>query len=252
MSKLVKLVALCVSAMFIASSTLYAEVIDVSVPITIGATIGATATMTVTPRNISDNAIAAGLAFSSPGVAQWTVSDQYLNVVYNCNLPLWAIRIVTDNVSANPGMPGKPTAPGVDGVYGTPDDILSYGGLVDALTISNPDNRAPLAWQAYPGTSATGVLTDATVGGAWNSNWSYIADISNTGYDADVDGDSNVATYAYSTVVQGGASSNGLNFHPDDGVRTGDGDIAVYVGARFQGLSAGAYSAALRVQLIHD
>lgn len=254
MSKLFKLIAVCVSVMFLVSGTLYAEVVDVTVSITIGATIGSTATLTVKSRNIVGNAevIPTALSFTNPTAATWTVSDQYLQVVYNCNLALWAVRIVTNNVATNPGMPGKPTAPGPDGIYGTADDILSYGGLVDAASITNPDNRALLAWQAYPNTAVPGTLTDATVSGLWNSDWSYVADISNTGYDPEVDSDNNTDTLAYSTVVQGGAAGSGLNFHPNDGSRTGDNDIALYMGARFLGLSAGTYSANLVVQLIHE
>jgi len=255
MEKFFKLVAVCVSALFVMSGTVFAETVDVSVPITIGATIGSVATLTVTPRNIVGDAVAAGLSFTNPTANPWTVSDQYLQVQYNCNLPLWAVRIVTDNKAEFPTMVGKPIGAGADGSWGTADDLLSYAGLVDTNSVNNPENRATLVWQVYANPQAPSALSDATVTDTWNAPWAYIADVSNSGYDSEIDSDSNINTLAYSTIAQGGAAGNGLNFHPSlgDGVpKPGDGDIAVYIGAKFAGLSAGSYSAKLMVQLIHE
>lgn len=256
MSKVLRLIALCTAGIFLFSGTPYAEVVDVTVPITIGATIGAVASLTVTPVTIATGLNAAGISFTSPGAATWTVANEYLRVVYNCNYPLWAVRIVTNNVAAFPGMAAKPVDLNGDGVV----DGDSYSGLIDAATQDNPENRANLTWQVYVDPTGAGALDDATVGGTWNSNWAYVADVSNTGYDPEVDSDNNVNTLAYPTIIQGGGASSGLAFHPaldadGDGntdAKPGDGNVAVYLGARFGGLSQGSYSANLTVQLIHE
>lgn len=260
MGKMFKLIALCTAGIFLFSGTPYAETIDVTRTITIGATVGAVATLTVIPVTIATGLDAAGISFTDPGVATWTVANEYLRVVYSSNYPLWVVRIVTDNRAVFAAMAPRPLAAGADGVFGTGDDVVSYGGLIDAVTQDNPDNRADLAWQVYVDPTAPGVLDDAAVGGDWNDNWAYVVDVSSTGVGLDIDVDDNVDTLEYFTVVQGGAASSGLAFHPAldadaDGAvdpKPGDGNVAVYLGARFSGLAAGDYGANLTVQLIHE
>lgn len=289
MSKLFKVIALCTACVFLLSSTPYADTI--SVPIPIGATIAATHSLAVQVLNYADDMLAASVSFPSPGATTWTVSDQYLRVIYSSNYPLWAIRIVTDNVTAYAGMYGKPIDPGRNGVYnGSPeavpgsDDECSYGGLIDDATKTNPDNRAALAWQIFASKVAPNTLNDdalrgRTAAGAptdaynWNSPWAYVVDISNTREDTrpgavppylrpifigvDEDGDTN--TIEYSHFILGGGATSGLSFHPALGAdptnpdpKPGDGDVVAYLGARFGGLSGGVYGANLKVELIHE
>jgi len=272
MSKLFKAFALFVAAGFMFASTGFAAP-DVTVPIPISVTIGAQAEMTVTIRNISDNAVAP-LTFTNPLAEPWTVADQYLNVVYTCNLPLYAIRIVSDNITTYPNMYGKPIAPGPNGKYdGSPekpgnedsDDICSYAGLIDSASATNPDNRALLAWQVYAAPIANpGPVTDESLKGVadpnqnWDAPWAAVVDKHNTNYNNATDSDGDVNTIDYQNIVLGGAAASGLNYHPAEYVggvlqpKPGDGDIAVYLAARFKDLSAGTYGSKLMVELVHE
>jgi hypothetical protein len=271
MGKVFKFLVVLVSVGFICSGLAYAvETIDVTRTITVGATVGEVKTLNVTANNVSDDLAAAGVQFDLAAVTPanpWTVAKQYLKIQYNCNLANWAIRILSDNKTAYAGMAGKPTAPGVDGVYGTADDILSYAGLIDSATKANPENRASLAWQVYAnkpapyvaslvdndlkGLTAAGAPTDAY---NWNSKWAYVADKSDTGYAAGVNNNT-----GYFMIGVGGPTGLGLSFHPATGANptqptgvNGDGDIVVPLAARFGGLGAGTYGTNLMVQLVHE
>ena len=290
MNRLGKVFCLVLSAVFMFSGIVVADpgTYDVSVPVPINVNIGAIETMSVISRNISDD-VAAAVVFTNPGTTTWTISDQYLDIVYACNHALWGIRMVSDNKTLYAGMYGLPLSEGPNGVYdGSPedpaspnsDDACSYGGLIDDATKTNPENRAILAWQIFAdksegpdalvddslkGLTAASVPTDAY---NWNSPWAAVVDVGNTtgGFpqanflvDITVDPDGDTDTISYMYMVQGGAGGNGLSFHPAFGpdptlpdAKPGDGQVAAFLGARFADLSAGDYGTETYVQLIHE
>lgn len=290
MKKVFKFCSLAISAVFLISNAALADgpglpAADISVGIPINISVGEIKTLSAITKNVSDD-VAHAIVFSSPGTTTWTVADQYVDITYNCNLALWGIRIISDNKAAYPGMYGKPIGTGPNSTYdgspeqvATSDDACSYSGLIDLATKTNPDNRATLAWQVFSsktdnptptindnslkGLTATGTTTNAY---NWNAPWAAMVDIGNTTggtpqasylVDLRVDPDSDTDTVGYMYVVQGGASGSGLNFHPAQGSdptnplpRTADGKAAVFLAARFAGISAGSYGTQMYVQLV--
>lgn len=256
MNKFLKAITFFVIAGFVMSGVGYTEVRDFAV-IPIGPIdIAEIADLTVNIRNRTGDAIAGSVIFPAPGTTTWTIADQYVQVVYNCNLSLYAIRIVSDNNNAaSPyfGLAAKPLVWGPDADWDTLDDGVSYGGLINAATMTNPDNRAILAWQVFQSKVVPTALTDESLYGKdpatgipsstldnWNADWATVVDRSNrwpvSAAEADSDGpggltetlagaaaplarigvnqDNNYNTVTYSSIVQGGAGGSGLNYHP--------------------------------------
>jgi hypothetical protein len=289
MSKVFKFFALCVSVVFLASSSLYAEVIDVPVNITINVVLAGSSSMTVTTRNVVGDALVAPSALNFSGAAAiglppanpWVVSDQYIRVQYSSNYGLWGVRIVTDNEDLEGD--ANDTVDTIASAVAAPSvaisGLLNLAEIVKPLASQDPSVRAPWAWQVFADTQplitspsssigVTGALEDSNVG-AWNANWAYIADKNDTGYsgailvDADADGQVDDPTYGM-VVVGGGSGGGALAQHPAASPKNGDGDIAVYISARFANtnfggatpapylLPAGSYSTSLYVELIHE
>lgn len=215
MSKLFKLVALCTAGIFLFSGTPYAEVVDLFVPIRIGATvpvIEGAGTLTVESHNVSDNDLVLPLAlnFDTAGIGlppagqPWVLSSQYLVIDYGMtanNYVAWGVRIVTDNedlegdannvIDSIAGSPiaGNADVDGDGDIWGDADDDLSYAGLV-VVGEADPARRAAWAWQAYPAVQpavtaptsaigADGALVDVgfdAPADSWDDPWVYIAD----------------------------------------------------------------------------
>ena len=232
----------------------WAEVIDVSRTVTASGSVGSVATFTVTPRNISDNTTASGIAFGTVvvGATPWVRAPQYLRIQYQSNQASWAVRILTNNRSSFPGMAGRITND--NGTPGNPaDDQLNYAGMIGS-TPADPNNRVSLGWQVYKDNVVGGPAAppDTDVGGLWNSPWAFVADASDclsactSGAPVTID-----KTGEYFRIVQGNASTSGLLAHPNDGNRVGDNDVSLYVVGRFGGAPADSYNTTVILELYH-
>lgn len=283
-----------------------AEVIDAPIPpapITVTVGISGSTSLAVTTCNISDDAaIGPALNFSGiggrglpPAGNPWVVSDQYIRIQYSSNYGSWGIRIVTDNEDLEGDANDT-----IDSIAGSDIDpspavtTLAYSGLLSLSEIrrpiasQDPSKRAPWAWQVFGSTrpavtsptsliGASGALADGTTIGDWDDDWIYIADKNDEGYtgdilvDADSDGQRDDLNYGM-IVVGSGPGGGGMAQHPAAAGsphprRPGDGDIAVYIAARFANtnwgdpaaptptpylLGADDYSATLYVELVHE
>ena len=218
------------------------------------ASVGAVASMTVTPTNISDGSPAGTINFGAvtPGATPWVAAPQYLRIQHQSNHLSWAVRILTDNRAIFPTMAGL-----VLNDRGTPsdptDDQLGYGGMI-GTTPTDPKDRVSLAWQVYKDPLSGGPVapTDAQVGGVFNSPWAFLADASDclsactTANPVTID-----KTLEFLRVAQGDSTSGFLLLHPDEGNRIADGDIAVYLAARFGAAPTDSYHTTIIVELYH-
>ncbi len=233
----------------------------------------------------------------------WVIADQYVRIIYDCNTPNWGIRLVTDNKIIWNKMYPKPLAQGedgqweweeagndgyvyVNGQYQVGDDIVSYGGLVSADKYDDPRLRAELAWQIYENKQFPDILSDAEVDPTpedpadnWKTKWAYMMDKSDSGYAGGLVldyfwGEDNevLAEYNYNLAIFGNGAASYLAQHPITGMgmdgvpfpKAGDGDVVVYIGARFGSkdytgedplefeLPAGGYGATVYVELLHE
>jgi hypothetical protein len=228
----------------------------------------------------------------------WIVSPQHIHITYESHETTWAMRIITKNNLLIGGIYPKPLGTGPDllwewvklgnpayqsigGVWQTGDDIVSYGGLICESSKSDPNARAPLAWQVFrhndpyypdlvehvpplvPCPPAT-VLNDANAGGGPIDAWAYMGDVGDTGYVSDPTND-------YYWVAYGSGGFSLLAQHPvvytdasgDALPKPGGGEIIVHLGARFglKGndgvtdigvLPAGNYNALIYLELFHE
>ena len=233
-----------------------AEVVDVIQSVGASGSIGAVASMTVTPRFISSNANTTGISFGAVtiGATDWNLPPQYLRIAHQSNNTNWAIRILTNNKAARPTLAGKVLDAKV--VADPNDDILGYGGMYGSTPL-DPNNRVPIAWQAYkdPVVGGPAAPMDAQVGGTFNSPWAFIADASDCPDTStncrSVTPDKIDKTIEFLRVAQGDASNAFLKLHPDDGNRNSDGDVALYVTGRFKGVPADSYTTSIILELYH-
>ena len=243
------------TALMASMPSAWAEVIDASRTVVASGAVGSVATLTVTPRNISDNTTAAGIAFGtvtpSP-TTPWVRAPQYLRIQYQSNQASWAVRILTNNRSSFPSMAGR-----IVNDNGTPtnpnDDQLNYAGMIGS-NAADPNDRVSVGWQVYKDNVVGGPATplDTDVGGLWNSPWAFVADASDclsaclsvTPVTIDKTGE-------YFRIVQGNASTSGLLAHPNDGNRGGDNDVSLYVVGRFGGVPADSYNSTIILELYH-
>lgn len=91
-----------------------AEVLDAGGQVPASGSVSDTTSLTITPRNISDNSTATGVEFpaaSATEAAPWVRSPQYLQLQHQSNHSNWAIRILTNNRSTFTNPPhGRPRA----------------------------------------------------------------------------------------------------------------------------------------------
>ena len=250
-----------------------AEVIDITRTVGVAGSVTAAATLTVTPITIATGIGATSIAFGTvtPGATPWKVAPQFLRVQYANNNANWAIRILTNNLAARPTMAGKVLDAKV--IADPNDDILGYAGLIGS-TPTDPNDRIALGWQVLkdPVTGGPAAPVDALatppappandcptgtscVGGRFNSPWAFMADASDCPSTStncrSATPDTVDKTIEFLRVVQGDSSTSGLLLHPDNGVRTGDGDVPVYIAARFGGAPADTFSATIIVEMYH-
>lgn len=259
---------------------------------------------------VAPSTIAFSGAGTATELNPWVISDQYLNVNFAGNYGEWGIHLLTKNQDDIGGLAAKPLTKGPDAQWGVAgvdddgnevvdddaeagwpgtDDFVSYGGLIDEPTKDNPDNRALFAWRVQNGFLGNGVTpaildddedavaepNEVCASGAVNyqSDWKFIVDSANTGYDvsyvrflddngtpANPDDDFDVYNYAMSVFgFATGDAIMSLNTagtmpqaaHSDDDI-VGYKDVAVYLGARFHGLMPGTYGSQLYVQFINE
>ena len=233
-----------------------AEVIDVTRTVGVAGSVTATSSLTVSPITIATGIGATSIAFGAVavGATPWKVAPQYLRVQYVNNNANWAIRILTNNRASFPTMAGKVLDAKV--LADPNDDILGYGGLIGS-TPPDPNDRVTLAWQVLkdPLVGGPAAPTDLQVGGAFNSTWAFMADASDCPSTSvncrSVTPDTIDKTIEFLRILQGDSATSGLLLHPDNGIRTGDGDVAVYVTARFGGAPADAFGATIIVEMYH-
>jgi len=295
MSKLTKLFSLAVAIAFVSGGIPYAaaDTVDQTLTITVTTTtITGYANWTANLRDVATGNLSSpqSLSFSSVTAATWTVADQYVHVLPSSNYALWGVIVSSDNNNAASsyfGMAAKLLARGPSNLWGNADNSVSYGGLIDATTMNNPNNRATLAWAVYEDRETTlptindsslygkvasgGSMVPSASADPWNADWAAVVDVSNrttgsasgvtgTAVSVELDPDNDTNTVTYSTIIQGGGANAGMNYHPP--VYSGttlqgkpiDADgSAVYLAARFGGLSAGAFGVYnLRVQMVHE
>ena len=237
-------------------SIAWAEVVDVVQSVGASGSIGAVASLTVSARNVSDNSVASGINFGAVtlGATPWKVAPQYLRLLHQSNNNSWAIRIFTNNRGTFPTMVGKVLDAKV--LADPNDDILGYGGLIGSVP-TDPNDRVTLAWQVSkdPVTGGPAAPTDLQVGGTFNSPWAFMADASDCPSTATNCRSATPATIdktiEFLRVAQGDAVNAFLKLHPDDGNRIADGDVPVYITARFSGAPADSYSSTIIVELYH-
>lgn len=278
-------VVACALALSTGPGAAWAEVVDSTKPVSASGSIGATASLTVTPKLISNNSSALGLSFGAVtlGASPWKVAPQYLDMAHVSNHNNWAIRVLTNNKANFAGLAGKvlgdagttcnllPTDPNFLTTPACTDDPLGYGGLI-GTTPSNPNDRVTLAWQVYkdvvvggpatPTADDTNGVLDAgvnEVGGYFNAPWAYMADASDCPSTNLVPLNCRQAinpptidkTAEFFRVAQGDASNAFLLLHPSDGNRTADGVTPVYIAGRFGGAPADTFSSTIILELYH-
>lgn len=233
----------------------------------------------------------------------WVHSPQFIRVIFSTDEDLWGIRIFTKNEENIRQVYPKPLREGPDGrwewerlgltsyqyvggVWQTGDDSVSFGGLTDPATKSNPNYRADLAWQVFkdPQPAPLAIYKHELWGWNVGSNpvwedylgwiypreWAYVVDKDNKWNGESVLGGifyPPPPEYSLKYEIISNGVSNLLHFlaqyppmqltNPDS--REGDCDIAIYIAACF-GISengvfigtlpAGNYSTVLYIQLI--
>lgn len=171
MSKLFKLCAVVISAVFLLSGTALPEIIpDQSWSIDIDTQIAATTGLTVSVINVATGNPDTVVNFKAGDAIltiPWVQCNQYLKVVYSSNYGTWGLRFVTDNIaylnSLDPGWDVQFTNPAADGYLagdkftwnsfnGWPvasGDYWRFAGMrrKDVTKWPNPNQVAVLGWQ---------------------------------------------------------------------------------------------------------
>lgn len=171
------------------------------------------ADITLTPRNLSDNAANYQIEFGTHNAgSSYGLSNQYveLNFIPYSDVPLWKIDIYTNNENSS---------------------LWQRGGL---LNVSNPDYMLPVVWKAAVSTAASTSGDPDTV----NSGWQWIKDKN----DADIPATSDDESWqfakksGYTSVCSGNA----------EGIRLIDGTPCgttayVFLKANFNSAASGNY-----------
>lgn len=225
----------------------------------------------------------------------WQHSPQFIRLIYSSDAAFWGIRIVTNNEVNIGQVYPRPQYKGPDGKWEfdpnlhpdwggkykyengqwlTGDDSVSFGGLIDPATKSNPELRADLAWQVFkdPELGQPDPIWYNQFGGwygYWNvgSNpikykgvwkypydWAYIVDKSNKwNGESSIPGPDEDSIYytgtwaaRYEMVVTGNPVTNYLTQYPpmqqtNPDIRLGDCDVVVYIAACFGVMQNGEF-----------
>ncbi len=170
------------------------------------------ASMSVTVRNVSNDAPADTITFPYDGSQAYLLSPQYISLNYQSNYANWKIITYTANRAT------------------TDPNNQNWGALVG----TDSNNRIPLMWHAYTETQAGGPSWDGTPA----DTWMYFKDTGDSDY---------LTVGGYTTVVYGsGLSSSTIYYGAPENAPT-----AFYIGAVTTGVIPDEYSTAIRFDLLH-
>ncbi len=190
-----------------------------SVPVLFNFPAGTSLSLSV--RNLSDNAVTDTVLFNYVPGAKYTVARQYVEMAVASNHSSWTVTTYTNNGLS------------------TPSDSTGWGALVGADT----RNKIPLLWTArdnYVSESAVPVINDTTV---LSTGWVWYIDKGNYDY-AQIAADT--ATF-YTTALFGGASID-FNFGFGSGATS---PLAFYVAAATNNVKPDYYATRLYYDLLH-
>jgi hypothetical protein len=207
-----------------------APTVDHSGVTSANAVITSATSLTVTPKNIADDAVATEVGFTASNGMSNMVGNQYLEVAYASNENNWGVNIWTDYDNA------------------TPPVSENLGGLHKDFT--DNDALVPLGWQAFNSVtdrnSAPVEQTGAPESFA-DADWTFIKSKK----------DSNWATQQndYARILVGTeANSALLSSGPGAGAAVSS-PVFVYVSGYFgskENVAAGSYAATLGLDLYHE
>lgn len=202
--------ALCALAVFVASPA-HATLDDQeSVPMSL--TVMGSASLSIQPKNVSNNAPASSLAFALPAPGETlSLSSQYVEVSFNTNFDNWKIKTYTSS--------------------GRSSDGINYWG---ALIGPDTAYKMYLRWKI-----SDTVATPALTSGNWNS-WTLYKDPA----DPDWDYNSN-----YLNIAAGGAWDGGWAQLPNGSSCSSP--IDLYVAGSAASLVPGTYQNRMYLDFIH-
>lgn len=207
-----------------------APVVDTSGVTSANAVVTSAASLTVTPKNVSDNGDAAQVGFTASNGLSNMVANQYVEVTYASNESNWGVNIWTDYDNA------------------TPPVSENLGGLHKDFT--NNDAVVPLGWQAFNSiedrASAPAVQTGAPENFA-DADWTFIKSKKDSNWVAQQNG--------YARVLVGTEANKALLASGPGAGAAVESPVAVYVSGYFgskANVAAGTYAATLGLDLYHE
>ena len=196
------------------------EEVNVASATVTGATI---ADMTVTIKNVSNDAVATEINWSglSVGVSTWTVANQYIEIDAESTYPGWGIQIYTNNVDT-PTVTVVPASPKYTGIAGA-------AGLVG---VTDTTVALPMAWHAEDDVTTWGTSPqnpEENAGSTFDNGYLWQADASENLFTLGDD---------YITIWNG----NGIRWGYGPGDLVGaTSPIVVYLGAKFTTATVQSY-----------
>lgn len=207
-----------------------APTVDTSGATSVNAVVTSIASLTVTPKNISDDAVAAQVGFTSSNGLSNMVANQYLEVAYASNESNWGVNIWTDYDNA------------------TPPVSENLGGLHKDFT--NNDALVPLGWQAFNSTADRAGAPEVQKGAPESfadADWTFIKSKKDSNWVAQQN--------AYARVLVGTEANKALLASGPGAGAPVESPVAVYVSGYFGSkgsVAAGSYAATLGLDLYHE
>lgn len=195
---------------------------DVTSSVPVSFTVSAGTSLSLTVRNVSDNAVADSVTFNYVAGAKYSLARQYIEMNVSSNYSSWTVATYTDNG------------------YSATSSSDKWGGLVGQDT----SHRIPLLWTArdnHVSESSVPALNDTQIN---QSQWIWYVDKGNWDY-ASVAADTSTM---YTTVLFGSSTSVDFNFGFGSGVGA---PVAFYVGGSTANALPDAYSTRLYFDLLH-
>lgn len=172
------------------------------------------ATLSLQPKNISDNANASGVSFTLPNPGETLVlAQQYVEISYSTNFDNWKIKTYTNN-----GIPA--------------DGSSYYGALIHGTDTAY---KMYVHWQVKDT-----VTTPSLTPGNWWDPWAGYMDVNDPGFDEN----SNELQVAYGGTWDGGWAKM------RDGSNCAS-PINLYMAGSATGLKPGSYTAKIYFDLVH-